>query len=311
MLLESALQNRAPVTRYAAAAAVVTGHQDVGPDHDVILGEPARISSDLVRRLAAVPRVRAAIADDAVPARLGAHDVQAHGWSSAQLAPYRLVAGRPPADVNEVVTTFPSHLGARERLTSTEPARTVMVVGIAHARPAPHGTPLIFLTDSEAARLAGHPGPRRCDRNPWRSRARPRPRSRGRRRCCRPDARCAWKRRVALRPDRAHPVDRRCCIVRRPRNVHRDLRRRGNDGADHPAARARTRTAARYRRDTRPGAPHGRVGGRDHLPRRVSGGCRPGGSARTRACARLRPPRDRPDGVHRSRPAGLRQREPS
>src|SRR5206468_2376717 len=76
----------------------------------------------------------------------------------AQLAPYRLVAGRRPAGANEVVTTFPSHLGARERLTSTEPARTVTVVGIAHARSTPHGAPLIFLTDSEAARLAGHPG---------------------------------------------------------------------------------------------------------------------------------------------------------
>jgi len=31
MLLKSALQSHAPVTRYAAAAAVVTGHQDVGP----------------------------------------------------------------------------------------------------------------------------------------------------------------------------------------------------------------------------------------------------------------------------------------
>src|SRR4051794_34259592 len=158
MLLKSALQSHVPVTRYAAAAAVVTGHQDVGPDHDVILGEPVRTNSALVARLAAVPRVRAAIADDAVPARLGAHDVQAHGWGSAQLAPYRLVAGRPPADGNEVVTTFPSHLGARDRLTATDPARTVTVVGIAHASSAPHGAPLIFLTDSEAARLAGHRG---------------------------------------------------------------------------------------------------------------------------------------------------------
>src|SRR4051812_49785546 len=57
MLLQSALRNDAPVTRYAAAAAVVTGHQDVGPDHDVILGEPVRISSALVGRLAAVPGV--------------------------------------------------------------------------------------------------------------------------------------------------------------------------------------------------------------------------------------------------------------
>src|SRR3954469_23058898 len=105
MLLESALQSHPPVTRYAAAAAVVTGHQDVGPDHDVILGEPVRISSALVARLAAVPGVQAAIADVAVPARFGAHNVQAHGWSSAQLAPYRLVAGRSPAGPNEVVTT--------------------------------------------------------------------------------------------------------------------------------------------------------------------------------------------------------------
>ncbi len=158
MLLESALQNHAPVTRYAAAAAVVTGHQDVGPDHDVILGEPVRIRSALVARLAAVPGVRAAIADDAVPGRLGAHDVEAHGWSSAQLAPYRLVAGRPPANANEVVTTSSSHPGARERLTTTESARIVTVVGIAHARLTPHGAPLIFLTDSEAARLARHAG---------------------------------------------------------------------------------------------------------------------------------------------------------
>src|SRR3954451_18911583 len=158
MLLQSALRNHPPVTRYAAADAVVTGHQDVGPDHDVILGEPARISSTLVRRLAAVPGVRAAIADDAVPGHLGSNDVQGHGWSSAQLAPYHLVAGRRPATANEVVTTFPSHLGPRERLTTAEKARTVTVVGIAHARPTAHGAPLVFLTDAEAARLAGHPG---------------------------------------------------------------------------------------------------------------------------------------------------------
>src|SRR3954454_16767156 len=158
MLLESALRNHPPVTRYAAADAVVAGHQDVGPDHDVILGEPARISSTLVRRLAAVPGVRAAIADDAVPGHLGSDDVQGHGWSSAQLAPYRLVAGRSPATANEVVTTFPSHLGARERLTTAEKARTVTVVGLAHAPSTPHGAPLVFLSDSEAARLAGHPG---------------------------------------------------------------------------------------------------------------------------------------------------------
>src|SRR4051794_5511107 len=158
MLLQSALRSQAPLTRYAAAAAGVTGPQEGGPHHDGILGEPVRISSALVRRLAAVPGVRAAIADDAAPGRLGNHDVQAHGWSSAQLAPYRLVAGRAPAGVNEAVTTFPSRLGARERLTSTEGDRIVTVVGVAHARSTPHAAPVIFLTDSEATRLAGHAG---------------------------------------------------------------------------------------------------------------------------------------------------------
>src|SRR3954453_15392325 len=307
MLLQSALRNHAPVTRYAATDAVVAGHQDVGPDHDVILGEPARISSTLVRRLGAVPGVRAAIADDAVPGHLGSDDVQGHGWSSAQLAPYRLVAGRSPATANEVVTTFPSHLGARERLTTAEKARTVTVVGIAQAPSTAHGAPLVFLTDSEAARLAGHPG--RVDAigilgasglDLARVRGAPGPAA-DRARRCGPRGQCAWERRVAFHPDRAHAADCRRRVVRRPWHVHRDLHRRGNDGAGHPATRARDRTTARGRRDTRPGAPHDRVGGDDHRPRRVCGWCRPRRSTRECACARLRPPRDRAARLHRQR----------
>src|SRR3954447_18393025 len=75
MLLQAALSSGPPAARYAAAAAGATGRQDVGPDHDVILGEPVRVGSALAGRLAAVPGVRAAIADDAIPGRLGTHDV--------------------------------------------------------------------------------------------------------------------------------------------------------------------------------------------------------------------------------------------
>src|SRR5438105_11100308 len=71
MMLESALRSHPPVERYTAAAAVVTGQQIVGTEHDVPLGERARVSSALVAQLAAVSGVRAAIADVAVPARLG------------------------------------------------------------------------------------------------------------------------------------------------------------------------------------------------------------------------------------------------
>src|SRR3954454_13805118 len=102
MPLQAALRTQPPVERYAGAAAVVTGQQVVGSDHDVVLGERARVDSALAARLAAVPGVRAAIADMSVPARLGARTAIAHGWSSAALTPYVLTAGIPPAGPDEV-----------------------------------------------------------------------------------------------------------------------------------------------------------------------------------------------------------------
>src|SRR5262245_29317003 len=97
MQLEAILRTQPPVERYAGAAAVVTGQQTVGADHDVPLTERARVSSALAARLATVPGVRAAIGDVSVPARLGARVAVAHGWSSAALTPYVLSAGRAPA----------------------------------------------------------------------------------------------------------------------------------------------------------------------------------------------------------------------
>ncbi|HXT92339.1 MAG TPA: ABC transporter permease, partial [Trebonia sp.] len=90
MQFESILRTHAPVERYAAAAAVVTGQQQAG--RHVLLGERARVSSALAERLAAVPGVRAAVGDVSVPAQLGRRAVVAHGWSSAALTPYVLVA---------------------------------------------------------------------------------------------------------------------------------------------------------------------------------------------------------------------------
>jgi putative ABC transport system permease protein len=158
MPLEAALRTHPPVERYAAAAAVVSGEQTVGADHDVPLGERARVDSALVARLAAVPGVRAAIADVSAPARLGGRATVAHGWSSAALTPYALSSGRAPAGPDDVVTGYRAALGARLRLASTEAARTVTVVGIARPRHPVRQRTAIFLTDSEAARLAGHPG---------------------------------------------------------------------------------------------------------------------------------------------------------
>ena len=158
MPFESALRTHPPVERYAATAAVVTGQQTVGADHDVPLGERARVSSALTARLAAVPGVRAAIADVSAPARLGGRATVAHGWGSAALTPYVLTAGRAPAGPDEVVTGYRAKLGAQLRLASTEAARTVTVVGVARPRHPVRQRTAIFLTDAEAARLAGHPG---------------------------------------------------------------------------------------------------------------------------------------------------------
>src|SRR3979490_3195628 len=100
------------VALLAAAAAVVTGQQKAAADHDVLLGERARVSSALAARLAAVPGVRSAIGDVSVPAALGNRNAVAHGWSRAALTPYVLTAGRAPARPDEVVTGYPAKLGA-------------------------------------------------------------------------------------------------------------------------------------------------------------------------------------------------------
>src|SRR3954453_1939488 len=158
MQLESVLRGHPPVERYAGAAAVVTAQQIVGPDHDVPLTERARVSSALASGLAAGPGVRAAIGDVSVPVRLGVHDAIAHGWSSARLTPYVLSAGRAPARPGEVVAGYRTAPGARLSLASTEPARTVTVVGVARLRHPVANQTAVFLTDAEAGRLSGHPG---------------------------------------------------------------------------------------------------------------------------------------------------------
>jgi putative ABC transport system permease protein len=138
MQLESILRTHPPVERYASAAAVVTGQQKAGVDHDVVLGERARVSSALAARLGAVPGVQAAIGDVSVPTGLGGRAAVAHGWSSAALTPYVLSAGRPPAGPDEVVTGYPATLGTRLTLAATEPrARSRWSASPGPATPSP------------------------------------------------------------------------------------------------------------------------------------------------------------------------------
>jgi putative ABC transport system permease protein len=180
VLLESGLRAKAPVERYRGADAVVTGEQSVRvrlgseDEESVLLPERARVDAGIVGRIAATPGVRAAIADDSVPARLLAggaavpgptgHPTSVHPWSAAALTPYGLRAGRAPAAADEVVVdaglAARGHLrpGRRVRLAATGPAERVTVVGIAAPRTAVARQAAVFVADAEATRLAGHPG---------------------------------------------------------------------------------------------------------------------------------------------------------
>src|SRR5437764_3451952 len=120
MLLQAALRTHPPVERYAAAAAVIAGDQTTGADHDIDLSERVRVDASTTSRLQSVPGVRAAIADVGVPALVGPRTSEAHNWSSARLTPYVLTAGRAPQRPNEIVTGYPSKLGARTALSSSD-----------------------------------------------------------------------------------------------------------------------------------------------------------------------------------------------
>ena len=312
MQLESVLRTHPPVERYAAAAAVVTGQQKVGADHDVLLSERARVSSALAARLAAV-----AGRPSGDRRRVGAGPARRHGppsptgGRSAALTPYVLSAGRPPAGPDEVVTGYPAALGTRLRLASTEAARTVTVVGVARPRHPVRQQTAIFLTDAEAARLAGHPGTGRRDRRARRPRLRRLAPARRRSRRGGAHRRRARPGRVSRAPADADHADPRHGSVRRTGAVHRDVRRGQHDGPVDPAARARDRAAASGGRDARSDPPHDRLGGDDRRPGRLGGRNlardHPRPSARTRA----RAPRHRPAELRRPHRLAARSRQPS
>ena len=116
MQLEAILRTQPPVERYAGAAAVVTGQQTVGADHDVPLSERARVelrARHAARGRAGRPgrdrrRVGARSARrPATPSHMGGAARRSRRTCSPRDA-------RPPRP-DEVVTGYPATLGARLR----------------------------------------------------------------------------------------------------------------------------------------------------------------------------------------------------
>ncbi|TDC45686.1 FtsX-like permease family protein [Actinomadura sp. KC345] len=165
VLLESALRAHAPVERYGAAAAAVTGPQSV--EHEVErLGEaPAEQSRPLAERsrvpvaaaagLRAVPGVRDVVADVSFPVLLSSGGaVTGHGWESAALLPDGLGAGRAPRAADEVVLSRSAGVpaGGTVLLHAGGTSRPYKVTGLLT-----DGLPAAYFTAATAAALYGHP----------------------------------------------------------------------------------------------------------------------------------------------------------
>ncbi|MEU4199442.1 FtsX-like permease family protein [Streptomyces sp. NPDC026294] len=146
----SAVAGHARVERYAGAAAVVTGDQStrytvkaLGETHSTSteLTERVRVPRSVLPRIAAVPGVRAAVADDAFPVAISAKPtstssaapssntenasdpkatpdpettsapIYGHSWQAAALAPFTLREGSAPTGPRQVV--LDGHLADR------------------------------------------------------------------------------------------------------------------------------------------------------------------------------------------------------
>lgn len=184
VFLGTGLTLSVPAQRLAGTAVVVTGNADVSvtsgsgdnEETDVMpLPDYRRVRAFLARRLSSVPGVAAAIPDISFPVALvlangtvaagsAAEPLQAHGWASAPLTPFHLLAGRAPVSSGDMVVgtglaaSTGLRLGSAVRLVGEDlpPFLVVGVAGTAGGDPA--GSWTVFLSDQQAAALYGHPG---------------------------------------------------------------------------------------------------------------------------------------------------------
>ncbi|GAA4241302.1 ABC transporter permease [Actinomadura meridiana] len=166
VLLESGLRAHAPVERYGAAAAVVTGPRSVEnwvkpwgsePEKQTRpLTEPARVPLAAAAKLRAVDGVQNVVPDVSFPVVLSSGQaVTGHGWQSAALRPYKLTAGHAPQAPDEVVLSSGTGVkpGATVQVQADGKPRPYRVAGLVEAGPS-----AAFFTTATATALYGHPG---------------------------------------------------------------------------------------------------------------------------------------------------------
>lgn len=162
-LLETGIHNAAPPHRLAAAPVVVTGDQRyLNTQRELVFPERLAMDASLAGKIDAVPGVRRAVTDLSFPAALGGKkggpEVTGHGWSSAQLAPYRLSDGAAPTGADQIVLGAALAeraglgVGGQAQLLSHGQAHTYRVSGLATG---PDAGSQVFLSDQEAVSASG------------------------------------------------------------------------------------------------------------------------------------------------------------
>jgi putative ABC transport system permease protein len=161
-LLETGLRGDVPPQRLLSAPILITGSQSYYTEP---LTERHRLDASLAGAVAAVPGVGHTAEDvsfPVTPLRGGQPAIEGHGWSSAQLTPFRLVAGRAPKAAGDVVLDqglarrLDVQVGADVPVLASGTSLVLRVVGIAAARTTQ--APTLFVTDARAASLLSQPG---------------------------------------------------------------------------------------------------------------------------------------------------------
>ncbi|MFC4858615.1 FtsX-like permease family protein [Actinophytocola glycyrrhizae] len=162
VLFESGLRAGVPPQRYAGAPVVVGARQaiQVAEDLDQPYRERVPLPVETLEKVAAVPGVAKAVGDITVPVTVGGVPAGAHGWGSAELAPFSLRDGeRPRTDGVVLDSALAARTGAEAgdevEIALGAVPRTFTVTGVtgqAHSRAA-----ALFFTDEQAGELFGRP----------------------------------------------------------------------------------------------------------------------------------------------------------
>ena len=185
IFLGTGLTLSVPAQRLAGTSAVVvtgnpnvqvhSGSGDKAETEVRPLPDYRRVPLGLANRLASVPGVASAVPDLSFQVALelangkvatgtAAEPIEAHGWASVALTPFRISSGRAPIAAGEVVLgaglaeSMGLGPGSVVRLAGQD-LPPFSVVGVAVSPTGnPSGNWTVFLSDAEAASLYGHPG---------------------------------------------------------------------------------------------------------------------------------------------------------